>query len=219
MLKTKKQMLVELKVLDPKIIEELPSVRDDPELVAASQKLLEFESRLKAIKLQQTKGFPDVSGPAPRFDKAADAAVIMAGGKLDQLPDVENRGRRLIREFEALSVVIAQQTELVGQINCRAIKRLCEEHRDMLFPFWENLITAFEQLDRALRQLSSVTSTLASKSYTGPFRPPGWDILPFEQVLLFGGHGISSLAWWIAQRRKALGLTDGDGTGKTKKGV
>jgi hypothetical protein len=210
----KQQVAAGLRVLDPRSVEEIPAVRDDPELAAAAGKLQGFKTRLQAIKIEQSKGFLDSSGPAKRFDQGVDAAVLMAGGQLDSQVSAESIGRRLAREFAALETAIGQQTELVRQINCRAIMRLCEANRDVIFPFLQNVVAAFEQLEMSLRQMGIVDACLSGKSYQSAYRPAGWSILPYELVLLHGGRGISSLPWWIDLRKKTLGLSDGAGKNK-----
>jgi translation initiation factor 2 beta subunit (eIF-2beta)/eIF-5 len=210
MVQNRKKAVLEFAALDEKVCAKIKPMRDNPLLVAERKRLSDFEIQLKEVEKKISLHYEGMPTPDSIHSVEKDAAAILAGTPLVELAGQSRDTEKqiLIRQRDALLRVVSIQREKIIALESKLITDVCEnELRPYAEKYVKAVIESFEKLKTSLENQEKFFALLSFHGYTEGLRPAGWWTMPCEKIILFGGIGnLSSLAFFIEQRRKVWGL-------------
>jgi hypothetical protein len=194
---TKEQAIERFPKLDAKAAKAIPDLRQNPEIVAAREKLQDLEQQLAAIKreIAEAESRPEVT----RTGTDLDAQRILQGRPLEtQAPAgvLDDLRRKRVAIERALQLQAAE----IHAITKRVAEEACNQLEPLARKYATAVLDAIDRLAESLESLNSFGSFLSSRGLKLNMRPGHWQPLPLEVNIL------NSATQAAAVRRQALGL-------------
>jgi len=196
------------------VLADVPRVKDDCGLLTVVGKLRDLEAQLAEVRQKRSQlGGGDENGcsalPAAKFNPEQDGRAIFTGEKV--LADLAGSNTTTIqhdlrRQEVAIEVAIGLQREVVRQTEMDTVRRICEKHRGEILLVFERVLDSFARLEKDPLQLEVLDLGLQHRGLRAEYRPTGWQLTGYESSVLHGGPAAPSLAWFIGNRKKTLGL-------------
>ena len=195
--------------LDDAIIESVPDIRQNAELLGIDEKIRLFESEKKGI-TEQLRGVrntpPGPLVPMPMVE--SDAKRLLDGAPPSSLagPDDIDQRRNFQRQIKALECAIA----ILGSERLDLIAKLCSAACIELTPMAkaraEELFNAYEELARQLELSAQFYRLIHRRGIEQGRTPAFWTITNVDLSILNGANGLPGLDWYINSRKEFWGL-------------
>ena len=206
---SRKKKIAEFEQLNPEIAKQIPSIHEHPELVAACKKRDDLKDKVKKIRSILNFDYRGPEGETMIASAEKDAAAILDGVAPEKLPgqSTESSRKILARQLTALETAITMQECQISEVYTRVIREGCDKLEPIAMQFIKNTIEAFEKLKTCLEAQEVFFQFMARQGYDEARRPKAvWRSWPFEQQVLYSTIEHSSLAYYLDQRRKSIGL-------------
>lgn len=191
-----KMITTKLGNVPQELYDEIPSLKEHPEMLAAGEKLQKLRADLQALneKIQKQSSKADVE---------TDAKQILAGGSLEETR-VTNM-QELIRRREALEKAIDLQLFEIQKLEARLISEGLKELEPLAKKYIKASIDSLAVAEKAITQQRELFVILSMKGFKQNSRPGKWQTTPLEAQLL-NGSPFSSLGLYLQERRKLWGF-------------
>ena len=202
----KEKKLTKTARLTEKNTSEIPTIADHSDMKMARKKLSDMEEQKK-----ETEGLlHNFSSGGPykgtkRANPTEDAMLLLAGKKLTDESVVTERDR-LCRLRAGLEEAVKIAKNQIRTTEARLVSEGCPNFQPIGQEIVGGTITAFEQLEIALKRQQKFFNLVEFKGYPSNLRPGYMTVWPYEKRLLDGGEGLQPLRFHIDNRKKGLEL-------------
>ncbi len=199
--------------LPQEIIDSIPNVNCDPELIEIISKLSKFEKLLKEKRQELSiTGSSDGFGRfTAKFDKVKDGDFLIEN--VDEIENLEgehpeNRRADLLRQTAAIEAAISKLTEKKKTRYYDTISEACQSlPPEVEQPFRDILLTA-RQLDETIKRAVEVDSILNKKGIKHGHRPTEMTVIPYWYGIAFGGPGLPAISFIVENQQKIWDARD-----------
>ena len=216
-----KKTISEWENLPNAVVQAIPNVNDDPRIKIAVD-LLERLRRQKNEIVGKLATISESGTEArPQADVAADAKLLLAGETPESLGSGQSTATErcvLLRRLRALEVAIPQAEIRKQEVILQVIREAIEQVRSLAETFERETLKRFEELLTSIKKKAKFYELLAHHGMNRGVRPGHWNLMPIEEVLLFGGFRFQCLEFFLQERQRYWGL-DADQEKKNKKGA
>lgn len=182
-------------------------IRTDAGVLGIINKQESLQAELTKIKEKIRSLYEPENHPQqPTHCDTDDAQALIDGATIDDLPgdSIESQRASLTRQRQAIEKAIPQLNIERGKAERKVCKRICDEIGPLATKKIEQLISAYEIVQAAIKDCDALWQTLEENGIVANSRPAFWCLWPFDQFIKFGGQGLRPLAKNILDRKKYL---------------
>lgn len=194
--------------LSHEIIDSIPIINHNPELVAIDKKILKFQKLKpkKELELNQTSSLSGIEGTFVKYDSLADGQQLIDGEDIEALagPSNESRRKAIVRQIRALEKATGflqvQRGHLYPKLINEACKNLPLEVRDI----FKDVIDRAEDLITAIQRAEKMDLILNKKGIETMRRDERFVLHNYFSNLLHcgPGGGLPSLPFILENQKK-----------------
>jgi|GEM_PF-7051409 len=190
--------------LDKKLIQSVPKVRDDAEMVAAGEMIRQLEAQSKEVQKQIDDFYVRPGEPAgKKTDIHESAQRLLDGGDIETLstftPSEERE--KLHHKKQILTAALEQKRNELRAIEVKAANRVVEQITPEAKKIAGAVIKAFEKVKETLEIQYEFYSLLSTCGVRPRLRPPHWDRWPFEDVVFFGTAQTPNINYYLENKK------------------